>query len=70
MPTLSLSVTDAQATRVEAALRQRYAGGAMANATLAQMARDYLLSTLTALVLEHERREAMKQAEGQLVKEF
>ena len=70
MPTLSLSLTDAQIARVKAALRERYAGGAMSNATLTQMATDFLTSMLTALVLDNERRAAMKQAESQLSKDF
>ena len=70
MPTLSLPLTGAQAMRVEAALRRVYASGTMANATLAEMTKDYITSTLRALVLEHERSILTKQIEAQLDKSF
>lgn len=70
MPTLSLTLKTDQAARVEAALRQVYRGGAMSNATLEAMARDYVISTLTALVTNYERSQAIADVEKTLSKEL
>lgn len=66
MPTLAITVTDAQAARIQAALQARYdsepQSKALAVAPLAEQARAFLLNELRILVREYEQAVAQRQA--------
>lgn len=68
MPNLTLSVTDAQAARIKAALIARYTGTPFAAAPLADQAADFIFAMLKDMVQGYERAEAGKQAEANLAK--
>ena len=62
MPNLTLSVTDAQAARIQAALVARYKGTPLAAQPLAAQARDFIYTMLKDMVLGYERAEAAATA--------
>lgn len=64
MPSLTVSVTTDQATRIKAALDARYIGTALASAPIATQATDYLMSALRYLVRDYESALAKAQAES------
>lgn len=64
MPNLTIFVTDAQAARTKAALSARYVGTSLAVASLADQARDFILVNIRELVLQYEKAQAAKLAEG------
>ena len=66
MPNLTLSVTDAQAARIQAALVARYKGTPLAAQPLAAQARDFIYAMLKDMVVGYERAEAAKIAEASL----
>ena len=66
MSDLTLYVTNAQATRIRAALVARYKDTALETATFGAQAREFMLSMVKDLVRGYERAAAAKQAEATL----
>ena len=62
MPNLTLTVTTAQAARISAALKAKYAGSPLESAPLAEQAATFFLKTARQMVLEYERNRAYDQA--------
>lgn len=62
MPNLTITVTAEQATRIADALTDHYAGTALALDTLANQAKDFLMSAMRQQVREYEESRAVKNA--------
>ena len=61
MPNLTITITSAQATRLDTALRIKYANLPLAGAPLQELAKDYIISILSRLVADTETDAAYKQ---------
>lgn len=62
MPTLTITVTTAQATRIGEALASRYIGTDLETAPLADQASDFIMSTVREMVRTYEQGEAVSEA--------